>query len=203
MEVAACFYNIQHFHEKSAVYTCCLYKKDISDFTTFFGRHLPDLSDGDVIGIALANCKFSGFPRELPTLFPKLDHVAINGGLREITKDDLRGFLNLKFLDLQGCEITSLPDDLFENTPNLEVIYLSYNKLSFIGEKLLEPLKSLKYIDFRGNLSINEVYDEDKANGNDLSLEDLKRVIRAKCRGEVDSRENHNYDSNIRVSSAN
>lgn len=190
MALEACFYNIQHFHEKTAVYTCCLYKKDISDFTTLSGRHLPDCCDRDVRGIALANCKFSDFPRELPTLFPNLDHMAINGGLSQITKDDLADFVNLKFLDLQGCEITSLPDDLFEYTPNLEVIYFSFNKLTLIGEKILEPLTSLKYIDFRGNSSINAVYDEDKTN--DLSFEQLRSMIQG----------NHNYD-NMSISSAN
>lgn len=201
MEATACFYNIQHFHEKFAVYTCCLYKKDISDWTTFIGRHLPERSDSDVRGIALSNCKFSGFPRELSKVFPKLDHVAINGGLREITKDDLAGFGNLKFLDLQGCEITSLPEDLFEYTPNLEVIYFSYNRLSTIGETLLEPLKTLKYIDFRGNSTINEVYDEDKPN--EMGLEELKTVIRDKCRVQNTFADNQNFNNNLRVSGAN
>lgn len=201
MEVTAYFNNIQHFHEKFGVYTCCLYKKDINDMTTFSGRHLPDRSDGDVRGIALANCKFSGFPRELSDLFPKLDHVAINGGLREITKEDLAGFANLKFLDLQGCEIASLPNDLFEYTPNLEVIYFSYNRISLIGENLLEPLKQLKYIDFRGNSTINEVYDEDKTN--DLSLDELKSMIRDQCRVQMAFVDNQSYNNNLRVSGAN
>lgn len=176
---AVSFHNIQHFHEKVAVYTCCLYKKDISDVSTFFGQHLPDRSNEDVRGIALANCKISGFPRELSTIFPNLDHVAVNGGLRGISKEDLAGFDKLKFLDLQGCEIAQLPSDLFENSPNLEVVYFSHNKIATIGGALLDPLRSLKYIDMRGNVNINAVYDVDKTG--ELSLDEMKQLVSA-CR---------------------
>lgn len=180
MEALATFYNIQHFHEREAVYTCCLYKKEIAARTEFCGPHLPDRSDDDVRGIALANCKFqAGFPRDLTEKFPNLDHLAVNGGLSEISKEDLAGYANLRFLDLQGCEITSLPDDLFVNTPNLEVVYFSHNHIASIGRNLLEPLKNLKYIDLRGNVHIDAVYDEDKSN--EMSFDDLIVAIRERC----------------------
>lgn len=182
METVACFCNIQHFHERSSVYTCCLYKKDLTNDTTFFGEHLFGCSNDDVRGIALANCQFSHFPGELAKIFPNLDHMAINGGLEQISKADLAGFENLKFLDLQGCHVEVLPADLFENTPNLEVIYFSHNRIASIGEHLLRPLTQLKYIDFRGNACIDEVYDEDKAD--DLSLDDLKALISEHCRAQ-------------------
>lgn len=180
MEDIACFYNIKHFHERVPVYTCGLLKRDIICATTFSGEHFSDRVNADVRGVALAHCTFpSGFPRNLAVIFPNLDHIAINGGLTAISKDDLSGFENLKFLDLQGCEISSLADDVFENTPNLEVIYFSFNQLSTIGPNLLEPLKKLKYIDLSGNANIDAVYDEDKADI--LSLDDLKNMIRVQC----------------------
>lgn len=180
MENIACYYNIKHFHERVPVYTCGLLKQDITCALTFTGEHSTERANTDVRGIALAHCTFpSGFPRNLPVIFPNLDHVAINGGLRSISKSDFEGFGNLKFLDLEGCEISTLADDLFENTPNLEVIYFSHNGVTNIGPNLLQPLKNLKYLDLRGNETIDAVFDEDKAN--ELSLEDLKSMIRAQC----------------------
>lgn len=180
--MAGCFYNIQHFHETTAVYTCCLYRKVFTSAANFSGQHLQDRTDDDVRGIALSSCQFKGFPLDLSEKFPNLDHIAINHGLHEITKQDLAGYGNLKFLDLQGCEIESLPGDLFENTPNLEVVYFSHNRIAYIGRDLLEPLIKLKYIDFRGNVCIDAVYDGDKPQ--ETSLEDLKTVIREHCRVE-------------------
>ena len=176
MDGVACYYDIQHFHEKFSVYTCCLYKKEISHGSTFSGQHLADHTDDDVRGVALSHCNFSGFPRDLLESFPNLDHISINGGLTEITKTDLAGYVNLKFLDLQGCELTRLPSDLFDKTPNLEVIYFSHNKISSIGENLLEPLEKIKYVDFKGNPKISSVFDIDKSEL--FSLDDMKREIR-------------------------
>lgn len=137
-------------------------------------------SDQDVRGVAFAHCNFpSGFPRDLAMIFPNIDHIAINGGLQQISKDDLAGYENLKFLDLQGCEIKTVPNDLFVNTPKLEVVYFSYNRIAIIGQDLLDPLQNLKYIDFRGNVNIDEVYDEDK--GTELTLDGLKKIINEQC----------------------
>lgn len=156
-----------------------MYKKDFASCKKLSDLHLNDYSDDDVKGVALSHCEFSGFPRDFPSIFPNLNHLAINGGLSEISKDDLIGYGNLTFLDLSGCEITSLPGDLFEHTPNIEVIYFNRNKISYIGENLLEPLVSLKYADFKGNVNINVVYDEEKAE--ELSLNELKQLISEQC----------------------
>lgn len=185
--MAVSFYNIQHFHEKVSVYTCCLYKKDLNNVENFFGQHLKNKhgaehTNDDVRGIALSHCKLSTFPRELSQIFPNIDHLSINGGISAISKDDLVGFEKLKFLDLQSCEITSLPSDLFEHTPNLEVVYVSHNKITSIGERLLEPLHSLKYLNLHGNTGIDAVYDENKQN--EFNLDDLKSLIRQTCHGE-------------------
>lgn len=181
MEVAASYHNIQHFHERCAVYTCCVYKKDLSVVNKFCGQHLAEFSDDDVRGVALSHCNIPSFPRELASVFPNLDHMAINGGLSEISKQDFAGYRNLRFLDLQGCEITSLPSNLFENLPNLEVVYLSRNKISVVDEDFFEPLRALKYIDFRGNLmkTENAVYDQDRAE--ELSFDEFKNAITERC----------------------
>lgn len=181
MEVNASYYNIKHFHEKNSVYTCCVYKEDLSDVKTFSGQHLPDFRDEDIRGVALSHCDIPRFPRELALMFPNLDHMTINGGLREISKEDLAGYQNLRFLDLQGCEITSLPDDLFKNSPNLEVVYFSRNKISSISKNFFEPLRNLKYIDFRGNLNQlkNAVYDVDQEG--ELSFEEFKTLFTERC----------------------
>lgn len=185
--MAVSFYNIQHFHEKVSVYTCCLYKKDLNNVENFFGQHLKnklgaEQTNDDVRGIALSHCKLGSFPRELNEIFPNIDHLSINGGISEISKDDLAGFEKLRFLDLQSCEIRCLPSDLFEHTPNLEVVYVSHNKISSIGENLLEPLRSLKYLNLHGNTGIDVVYDENQQN--EFNLDDLKTLIRQTCQGE-------------------
>lgn len=176
MDGVACYYEIQHFHEKFSVYTCCLYKKEIGHEKAFSGQHLTDKTDDDVRGVAFSHCKFASFPRGISESFPNVNHITINEGLQEISKEDLAEFKNLKFLDLQGCRLVNLSSDLFENSSKLEVIYFSHNKILSIGENLLEPLENLKYIDFTGNPAINLVYDEDKSEN--FTLDDMKREIR-------------------------
>lgn len=63
---------------------------------------------------------------------------------------------NLKYLNLSGNSLTSIPDNLTKNCPKLEYLDLSYNKLRDIensdGSQLFEKYVALKEVLLFGNL---------------------------------------------------
>ena len=89
------------------------------------------------------------FPKNLPLFFPNLRELTmVNCKLKQITKDDLKGFDKLVSLDLSGNCLRYLPDDLFTHVPQLKIISVKNNNINM---KFLEPLKNLKVLDIKGN----------------------------------------------------
>lgn len=80
-------------------------------------------------------------PRGIGINFPNISWLDIrNCRLTEIFKEDLIGLEKLKRLELSKNGLKSLPDDLFTNLENLEVINLSCNILENLSSKLFEPI---------------------------------------------------------------
>lgn len=106
-------------------------------------------------------CSISKFPDAdyLFKSFPNLITLKLhNAKLDNICSFYLKGFDKLGYLFLDYNHIEELPSDLFKHTPNLQQISFASNKIKFIGEGILEPLKNLKSFDLRYNPSINVRY---------------------------------------------
>lgn len=89
------------------------------------------------------------FPRGLATLFPGLQHLAItNCSLREISREDLTGLTSLKTLNLDSNYLNGLPDDVFNEIPQLEEFSCQNNKLNI---SFLMPLRNHRNVDLTGN----------------------------------------------------
>lgn len=121
-------------------------------------------------------------PRGLNLIFPNLDKLKIkNCGLKRITREDLVGLEKLRHLYLDGNELTSLPDDLFIDMPNLKWINFGCNKIEFVSSDLLKPIMNeLKYADFSKNTKIDK-YFYPQLTGSVQSLKDLMKVIDEQC----------------------
>jgi BTB/POZ domain/Leucine rich repeat len=121
------------------------------------GNHQETRTNFDVekVQIYLSSIKF--FPRGLGKIFPNLKSLIIlKCGLREISRDDLKGLENLELLYLNGNHLISLPSDLFCDMKKLKKISFTGNKLERMSSKLLEPVKNvLQKADFSGNTKIN------------------------------------------------
>lgn len=125
------------------------------------GDHIEENINENVESLTVSFLMMSRFPRGIGRFFPNLRNLSIEGcGLKSINKNDLIGLENLQQLALDGNEITTLPEDLFQETPLLEKISLSDNKIKFelIDACVLDSLKYLKLVNFIGNVNIDKLY---------------------------------------------
>ena len=132
----------------------------------FKGVHAIGKRNNDVSGfIAQLPPASSAFmiPRDLSSSFPNLVSLLIvHCNLQNISLDDLKDHKNLRFLDLRENKLKSLPDNLFVNTPKLEIIHFTNNLIEECSSKLFDPLskKKLVVVSFLGNPLINLCYNK-------------------------------------------
>lgn len=110
--------------------------------------------------------------------------VIIDCGLKEISKNDLKGLEGLVGLWMEYCQLASLPDDLFSDMPNLREIGFQGNQIEFASSNLLKPLIGRKdvIVSLRGNKSIDACYWPGlKSSASLESLEELMKLIDEKC----------------------
>jgi hypothetical protein len=128
------------------------------------------------------DCAFVEFPRSkiLLDLVKNLTRlVFVDCGIKSISREDLRGLTNLKQLFIDSNYITRLPKDLFELTPNLEVISFRDNEIKEINAGILDHLENLLYFNLKDNVSIDVEYDNIKGEGN-VTLEEFEDAVK-KC----------------------
>lgn len=97
--------------------------------------------------------------------------------LTTISKYDLQPFGDqLRILFLQGNKLEAIESDLFEFTPNIVYLDLSYNPIKFIGIGALSNLKHLSKLSFTKNLCYSgQIFD------NHPKLANLISSIESNC----------------------
>jgi Leucine-rich repeat (LRR) protein len=96
-------------------------------------------------------------PKGLEKLLPQIERISIyNSNLKEIKKEDLAPFPMLKNLWISDNDLETLPSNLFEANPELIYVQFTYEKLKYVGENILSPLKKLEYADFSDNPCIDK-----------------------------------------------
>jgi Leucine-rich repeat (LRR) protein len=82
---------------------------------------------------------------------------AYRDSLKVISKDDLKGFPKLQYLNLYNNDLTTLDSDLFSMSPNLQYVNFGNNKIRNIARNIFKPLKNLKTVYFHdGKMCINQ-----------------------------------------------
>lgn len=81
----------------------------------------------------------------------KLESIQIRSSLSDISPEAFHGLGNLVVLDLISNGFTSLPADVFEQTPNLTFIDLSWNKIAKFEPATFAPLVLLDQLILAGN----------------------------------------------------
>ena len=76
---------------------------------------------------------------------------------------------------MNGNQIEELPNGLFKNNVNLEVIGLHQNKLKFIGSNLFNGLTKLNHVDLEKNVCIYKIYSGSTA------ITQMKKDIETQC----------------------
>lgn len=96
-------------------------------------------------------------PKEIEKFFPDLEAIKIiMSNLKSIKKADLKPFSKLKELCLGKNDLETLDSDLFEFNRELRFVSFYQNKLKFIGEDILKPLKKLEDARFMYNCCISQ-----------------------------------------------
>lgn len=146
------------------------------------GQHQPGKSNKDVIRVEF-RVTVNFIPRGLKSFFPNLTQLSIyNCGLKSVTRNDLKEFKNLQCLWLGQNALTTLPDDLFEDTRKLTEITFSKNKISTMSSKLFSPIIKNKFecISFKQNVTIDAFYQPGSENSV-ASVAALLKIIDEQC----------------------
>lgn len=177
------FTNLGVKFNKSAVYQLVL-----NDVYMQSGKHIFKDDDfkqfSSLRTLHLENGKIEGFPNSTfvswkNDQYKNLD--LINIGLRNISKDLLKPIFNLSRLNASHNELTLLADDIFDNSPNLSTVDLSYNKLNNWPRDIFQPIKCLFQLILSNNniSSLNDdIFSSQKANlvELDLNFNDIQHV---------------------------
>lgn len=171
------------YEERSNVYKCNVTRvikwKFGKGVLRVAGDHFEGKTNDDVEEVLFRDLKLENFPRLLNYFFPNLNAVTItNCDLQSVVKSDLHGLKHLKQLSLNGNKISSLHNDLFEDTPNVEIISFYGNRLEFIGQHLLDSLDHLQSANFKMNDNIDAGLN---TYGSGVSLKCLKEIFKQKC----------------------
>jgi Leucine-rich repeat (LRR) protein len=85
-------------------------------------------------------------------------------------------------LYIYGGDIEYLPGNLFEQTPNLEIVSFSSCKIKFIDSNILDCLHKLKHVSFSNNINIDAIYRTDYHGDSPkykATLEELKQELKS------------------------
>jgi hypothetical protein len=169
-----CDYKEQFWMYGGIIYTCVVKTPNITEPLTevegICGYHQDGKSNEDVKGLAFDSITVNFIPQSLGVFFPNLTHLDIdNCGLKSICREDLSQFPLLELLWITSNQLTTLPDDLFNDTKNLKSI-------SF------KPIidNEFEYITFERNTKIDAFY-EPSGTGTVASVADLMKVIDTNC----------------------
>lgn len=158
-EMADCFRMFDGFIEcryyDSFLYFCRLTVQNVqgrNDFTEITGDHYEDLGNNDVRFVDAEVQDTRNIPSIICQQFPNLDELFIQDShvqiINEQTFEDCR---HLGFLNLNGNEITTIPDFTFINNPNIFTIELYNNRISRIEPNAFAGLE-VELIDMERNL---------------------------------------------------
>lgn len=175
-----------YYREKSGDYCCEVTMSPVvkyrhgTEIQSFRGKHEAKMGHQDVDTFTFSFATITYFPRGIDSHFPHLKSVTLsNCRLKSICRQDLEDFTWLEFLNLENNRLISLPDDLFVGLINLRWIYFNGNFIKYMSSEILRPLQrnDLKFIDFRFNSKINNVYRSNSI----YTLRSLMEAIDKKC----------------------
>ncbi|KAG5669001.1 hypothetical protein PVAND_016904 [Polypedilum vanderplanki] len=182
VKINCIFTTNYQFGSQKNIYTCevsgrlVVTRRD-TVVTAIEGNHTLSRTNQDVLGIRADAGIINFIPKGIDTLFRNLRAILINfSKLKELRQENLRAFTKLKFLDLYENQIQYLEADLFKYNPDLELVWLSNNKIKFIHESVFENLRQLRSIYLTGNDCISTSIAD-----NPSRIKDFLELVAAQC----------------------
>lgn len=109
------------------------------EISSISGNHLASKANADVklVVISKSNCFY--FPLGFSNFFINLEGIKFfKTKFKEVRKEDLKEFPNLRLIDFEGNEIEFLEANLFENNPKLRFIGVDNNKIAHIDAHIFD-----------------------------------------------------------------
>lgn len=156
-----CKFTVNEDDSYQAFITSCKIKEPTTLIESIGGRHQRGKTNADVRGIIFDHLTVNFVPRGLAAIFPNMTDLVIHScDLKSICRDDLKEYKNLELLWLGCNKLTTLPDDLFLDTPNLKHISFKYNKIEAMSSKLFQTIvnNELEVVEFESNVKIDANY---------------------------------------------
>lgn len=151
---------------------------DRSNIDSITGKHLPNMTIDDVIGFEADNLTIRYFPQGLEKIFKNLQMIDINNGrLKEVHQSDLKPFPKLKCLELFDNDIEILEEGLFDFNPELEMIWLTDNKILHVDVNVFDKLVKLTHLSLDQNHCISEYTDN-----NATAVAEIVRETKIRCK---------------------
>lgn len=139
-------------------YTCRVqsFRQSSSDdcvVTRVTGQHDYGKSNADVLHLNTYNKAFKCFPKNLETFFINLDNIYFaKPQFSTLQRSDLQPFgSKLRKFWFFNTHLEVIPADLFEDTRNLEHIYLGENSIEYVGRGTFNKLHKLTALHFPNN----------------------------------------------------
>jgi Leucine-rich repeat (LRR) protein len=112
--------------------------------TSINGQTRSFYHEKNVKGLYFLDQTINFIPKGLEKLFPQIEAIYVHrSNFKELKKEDLAQFPMLKNLWLNNNDLKTLPANLFEANPEITHMSFYKNKLKFVGENILSPLKKL------------------------------------------------------------
>ena len=174
-----CNYASKNWTDTGSLYGCTvslIAVGDSVDTEDVVGNLHPGKSLEDVETFSITRKVVKKMSAGLAVFFPNLKVIQFyTAQFETISMEDLRPFKMLEHLYLHQNLLTSLPGDLFEFNSKLRLFHVYSNKLTSVGQGILDGLNFLANVNFDSNPCINK-------NGRTTEeLEILKEELLQKC----------------------
>ncbi|XP_070497788.1 chaoptin-like [Chironomus tepperi] len=158
-EMSNCFRMFDGFIEcayyDGYFYYCSMTIQNVqgrNDFMEITGNHYEDLSNNDVRMVDAEVQDTRNIPSIICRQFPNMDELFIQDShVQVINEQSFEECRNLGFLNLNGNEITTVPDFTFVNNPNIFTMELYNNLISTIEPNAFAGLE-MELLDLEKNL---------------------------------------------------
>jgi len=151
--------------------------RDDSFIESAKGAHASLKTIDDVISFNAYNKGVEFFPRGLEKVFKSLRSIYIHfSKIQEVSQADLKPFPNLIYFDIRESEIRFFEDGTFNFNPNLEVVWLTGNKIFHFGLNVFKNLIKLSYLGLTSNMCMNT-----EVGGNLVEAKALIESVKVKC----------------------
>jgi len=138
------------------------------------GTHLSGKTNDDVLAFHAYNKVIEYFPKGLERFFKNLKAIRmLNGKFKQISQSDIKPFPSLVYLDANSNNIEILEDGLFDNHPNMQLVWFGGNKIFHVGKNIFNNMNKITYLSFQSNPCI-DMYTQGNSTAAKIIIESLK-----------------------------